>query len=43
MNHLIETSFLAKIEARISCTPPIELNKEEEYIIRYAALEEEVS
>ena len=36
MDHLIETSFPAKLEARTSCTPPIELNKEEENIIHYA-------
>ena len=36
MDHLIETSFPAKQEARTSCTPPVELNKEEENIIRYA-------
>ena len=36
MDHLIETPFPAKLEARTSCTPPIELNKQEENIIRYA-------
>ena len=35
MDHLIETSFPAILEARTSYTPPKELNKEEENIIRY--------
>ena len=36
MDHLIETSFPAKLKTRTNCTLPIELNKDEENIIRYA-------
>ena len=35
MDHLTETSFPAKLKTRTNCTLPIELNKDEENIIRY--------
>ena len=36
MDHLRETSFPAKLKTRTNCTLSMELNKDEENIIRYA-------